>query len=145
MLSSRTVYSLYFWILHLICTCNRRIGLSCNTRYLQFFLFLSCRQQFVQSEPDQFKPRNGGKPVSSQQRTVEDRYTLNPEDRQYYIDMFKTLVRASIVRYVCRMLIRTDIFLERRQLAIFHKAVYPKASLINCFRCVIVIRIRIWM
>lgn len=99
----------------------------------------------MQSEPDQFIPRNGGKPVSSQQRTVEDRYTLNPEDRQYYIDMFKTLVRVSNVRYVCRMLIRTDIFLEKRRLAIFHKVVYPKVSLINCFRCVIVIRILFWM
>ena len=29
---------------------------------------------------------------SSQQRGIEDRYVLNPDDRQYYVDMFKLIV-----------------------------------------------------
>ena len=46
---------------------------------------------------------NDGEAVSSQQRTVEDQYSLNPDDRQYYIDLFKSLVIFRNVRYFCRI------------------------------------------
>lgn len=88
---------------------------------------------------------NGIKAGSSQAKTVEDRYFLNPEDRQYYVDMFKSLVCFVHVRYFRRMWIVMDIFLVKRQHAIFRKVVYLEKSLSNCFRCVIAIKMVSWI
>ena len=87
----------------------------------------------MQPESNQFA-RNGDRNVpSSQQMDLEARYILNPEDRKYYIDMFKSLVRMKHVRLFCRMQIMMVIFLVKKQHAIFLKVVYQRESLISCF------------
>ena len=99
----------------------------------------------MQSESDQYMLNNGGKAASSQQRTVEDQYSLNPDDRQYYIDMFKSLVSTRAGLHFCRIRIVTATSLAKRQLVIFLKLDCQEKSLSSCFRCVTVVRIIFWM